>query len=334
MAFTYDQIISDLKNKKYYPVYILSGEEPYFIDSISDYIEEHVLGPAEKDFNQTIAYGSDIDIQTLVSTAKRFPMMSEYQVVIVREAQEIKNIEDLAAYVEKPLKSTILVICYKYKKLDGRKALSKLVDKTGVLFECKKIYDNQLPAWISTYVQGLGYRIDPKASALIADHVGSDVSRIVQEIGKLVINVKGGTIITDDHVEQNIGISKEFNVFELQKALGEKNVYRSNLIAYNLSSNPRENPLVMIVPILFSYFSKLLIYHQLKDNSRDGVAKGLKVNPFFVQDYVRAGANYPMGKLVKVISLLREYDLKAKGVDSANVGEADLLKEMIYRILH
>ena len=334
MAFTYDQILSDLKNRKYYPVYILSGEEPYFIDSISDYVEENVLGAAEKDFNLTIAYGSDIDVQALISIAKRFPMMSEYQVVIVREAQEMKNIEDLAAYVEHPLKSTILVVCYKYKKLDGRKALSKLTDKTGVLFECKKIYDNQLPAWISNYVQGLGYRIDPKASALIADHVGSDVSRIVQEIGKLVINVKNGNTITDDHVEQNIGISKEFNVFELQKAIGEKNVYRSNLIAYNLSANPKENPLVMIVPVLFGFFSKLLVYHQLKDKSRDGVAKGLKVNPFFVQDYIRAGSNYPMGKLVKVISLLREYDLKAKGVDSANVEESDLLKEMIYRILH
>ena len=334
MAFTHDQILSDLKNKKYYPVYVLSGEEPYFIDSISDYIEENVLTPMEKDFNQTVVYGSDTDIQTLVSNAKRFPMMADYQVIIVREAQEIKNIEDLVSYLEKPLKSTILVICYKYKKLDGRKSLAKLVDKTGVLFECKKMYDDKLPGWISSHLQTLGYKIEPKASALIADHVGSDVSRIVQEIKKLVINVKTGTTITDDHVEQNIGISKEYNVFELQKALGEKNIYRSNLIAYNLSSNPKENPLVMIVPILFGFFAKLLVFHQLKDKSRESVSKALKVNPFFVQDYLRAASNYPNTKLVKVISLFREYDLKAKGVDSSNVDDADLLKELVYKILH
>ena len=334
MAFTYEQILNDLKNKKYYPVYVLSGDEPYFIDAISDYIEKNVLNEMEKEFNQTIVYGSDIDMQSLISNAKRFPMMADYQVVIVREAQEIKNIDELTAYVEKPLKSTILVICYKYKKLDGRKALSKLVDKTGVLFECKKMYEDKLPAWISGYMQSIGYRIEPKASALLADHVGADISRIVQEIGKLVINVPAGATITDDHIEQNIGISKEFNVFELQKALGEKNIYRANLIGYNLSSNPRENPLVMIVPVLYGFFAKLLIYHQLKDKSSASVAKALKVSPFFVQDYQRAATNYPSQKLVKIISLFREYDLKAKGVDSANVDEADLLKELIYRILH
>ena len=331
---TYDEIISNLKKKIYHPVYFLMGEETYFIDKISDYISDNVLTDAEKGFNQTILYGKDLEPSAIMSNARRFPMMANHQVIIVREAQNIKKIEDLEPYVKNPLNSTILVINYKYKTLDKRKTFPKLVDQKGVLFESKKLYDNQLPAWISSYLKGQQYTVSPQASAMLAEYLGADLSKVANELDKLIISLPAGTQITPDHIEKNIGISKEFNVFELQNALGERDMLRANRIINYFGDNPSSNPIPVTISSLFSYFSKLLNYQFLEDKSQNNVASALSVHPFFVKTYVSAAKNYPIRKLVEVVSILREYDMKSKGVGNVSATSADLQKEMIYRILH
>jgi len=333
-TFSFENIMSDLKKKIYYPVYFLSGEEAYFIDEISDWIEQNVLTDTEKEFNQTIIYGKDSDIPTLVSYAKRFPMMANYQVIIVKEAQDLDKIEELAGYIEHPLNSTLLVICYKYEKADRRKSFFKSIEKTGVLFDSPRLYDNQIPEWITDYVRKKNYTITTKATFLLAEFLGTDLSKIVNEIGKLTINVPPGQEITEEYVEKNIGISKDFNVFELQKALGRKDIFKSNQIITHFAANPKENPLVKVIPLLYSYFSKVLIYHQLPDKSRNNVASVLSVNPYFVQDYQAAAGNFKVTRLISIISLLREYDLKAKGVDNLSATDGELMKELVFKILH
>jgi len=303
---------------------------------ISDFIEKNVLSDLEKEFNQTIIYGKDIDIPTLISYARRFPMMSNYQVIIVKEAQDLNKIEELEPYVLNPLESTLLVLCYKYGKVDRRRTLCKSIEQKGVLFEAAKIYDNKIPDWIGEYVRKRNYSISTKACFLLAEFLGNDISKIVNEISKLIINIPEKQEITEDYVEKNIGISKDYNIFELQKALGKKEILKANQIINYFAANPRENPLVKVIPLLFSYFSKVLIYHHLRDKSRNNVASALSINPFFVMDYQQAAANYSYGKLTTVISLLREYDLKAKGVDSSGTSfpDGELMKELIFRILH
>ncbi|MCX6251855.1 MAG: DNA polymerase III subunit delta [Bacteroidetes bacterium] len=333
-AFSFDGILNDLKNKIYYPVYFLYGEEAYFIDAISDYIEMNILTELEKEFNQSIIYGKDTNIPLLVSYARRFPMMANYQVILVKEAQDLDKIEELAGYVDNPLNSTLLVLCYKYEKIDKRKSIYKAIEKSGVLFESARLYDNQIPDWISDYVRKRNYTISAKAAALLAEFLGSDLSKIVNEIGKLMINLSAGQEITDEYVERNIGISKDFNVFELQKALAKRDVFKANLIINHFASNLRDNPLVKIIPILFSFFSKILIYHHLADKSRNNVASALSVNPFFISDYQVAANNFNTTRLTSIISLLREYDLKAKGVENVSATDGELMKELIFRILH
>jgi len=293
-----------------------------------------VLDETEKEFNQMIVYGKDVDTGTLIGYARRFPMMANYQVIIVKEAQQIDKIEELAPYIENPLKSTLLVICYKYEKIDRRKSFYKLIEKTGILFESPRIYDNKIPDWISSYISQKNLHITPKATFLLAEFLGNDLSRIVNEIGKLTINLREGQEINEEYVERNIGISKDFNVFELQKALGSKDILKANRIIQHFASNPRENPLVKVIPILYSFFSKVLIYHSLQDKSRKNVASELSVNPFFIPDFQVAARNYATGKLISVISVLREYDLKAKGVNNVSASDGELMKEMIYKILH
>jgi len=330
----FEQIQSDLKNKIYYPVYFLAGEESYYIDTISDIIEKNVLNETDRDFNQTVVYGRDTNPLEIISLAKRYPMMASHQVVIVKEAQSIQKIEELEPYLANPLESTVLVINYKYKKVDRRKSFFKKIEKKGVLFESKKIYDNQIPAWINNYLQNFGYSITPKASIMLAEYLGSDLSKIVNEIGKLVLNIPGKTEINDDLIERNIGVSKDFNIFELQNAIGSRNISKANRIANYFAANPKENPLVKTITILFGYFSKLLIYHQLKDKSKNNVAATLSVNPFFVKDYQIAARNYSLGKLTSIVSLLREYDLKSKGVNNISTSDGELLKELLFKILH
>ena len=331
---TFEEIISNLQKKIYHPIYFLMGEETYFIDKISDYISEHVLTDAEKGFNQTVLYGKDIEPHAIIANARRFPMMANHQVIIVREAQYIKKIEELEAYAKNPLNSTILVINYKYKTLDKRKTFTKLIAQKGVLFESKKIYDNQLPSWISNYLKNEQYSITPQAAAMLSEYLGADLGKVSNELDKLIISLPVGTQITPDHIERNIGISKEFNVFELQNALGERDLLRANRIINFFGANPSTNPVPVVISSLFSYFSKILNYHFLEDKSQNNVAATLQVNPFFVKNYVAAAKNYNIKKLVEIVSILREYDMKSKGWGNVSASSADLQREMIYRILH
>jgi DNA polymerase-3 subunit delta len=333
-SISFDNLMGDLKNQIYHPVYLLYGEESYFIDVVSDYIEQNVLSDLEKEFNQTIAYGKDSNVLTLMSYAKRFPMMANYQVLIVKEAQDLERIEDFQPYVEKPVSSTILVLCYKYGKPDKRKGLYKAIEKNGVVFESAKFYDNKIPEWINEYLRQRKYSITPKAAVLLTEFLGADLGKIVNEIQKLLINIPAGAEINEAIVEKNIGISKDFNVFELQKALAAKDVVKSNQIILHFAANLRDNPLVKIIPILSGFFSKVLMYHYLPDKSKMAVAGALSVNPFFVADYQQAARSFPPGKTISIISYLREYDLKCKGVGSAGVPDGELMKELIFKILH
>lgn len=331
---TFEEIISNLQKKIYHPIYFLMGEETYFIDKISDYIADNVLTDAEKGFNQTVLYGKDIEPHMIIANARRFPMMANYQVIIVREAQNIKKIEELETYARNPLNSTILVINYKYKTLDKRKTFPKLLDQKGVLFESKKIYDNQLPTWISTYLKSQQYTISPQAAAMISEFLGADLSKVANELDKLIISLPVGTQITPDHIEKNIGISKEFNVYELQNALGDRDLLKANRIINYFGANPSSNPVPVVISSLFSYFSKILNYHFLEDKSQNNVASVLQVHPFFVKTYVAAAKNYNIKKLVEIVSILREYDMKSKGFGNISASPADLQREMVYRILH
>ena len=331
----YSQIITDLKNKKYSPVYFFEGEEPFFMDRISDYILENVLTEDEKGFNQTILYGKDLSLDSIMTAAKRFPMMAERQVVVIREAQNIKNIEDLSHYVEKPMRSTILVFNYKYKTIDKRKKLYKALQKNGVYLESKPLYENKIPAWISEYLKEKNLGIDPRAAQMITDFVGSDLQRIVNELEKVTISLVPGTSIMPEDVEKNIGISKEFNTFELQNALGNKDILKSNRIINYFIDNEKLHPLTVIIGMLVTYFRKLLIYHSIENKSdRTMVSQKLGVNPFFINDYANAARNYSLDKAVLIISMMREYDLRSKGARGGTTSNGDLLKELVFKILH
>ncbi len=330
-----NQLVADIKNGHIKPIYFLMGDEPYYIDKIADYIEANVLTQEEKGFNQVVLYGRDVSIDDIISNAKRYPMMSERQVVIVKEAQDLsRNIEDLVSYVENPQPSTILVICYKYKTLDKRKKLGKIVAKTGLLFESKKLYDNQIGEWIRRVLAGKDYKIEPKATVMLGEYLGTDLSKISNELDKLMIILPKGATITASHIEENIGISKDFNNFELRKAVGEKQIVKANQIIQYFGSNPKNNPLVVTISLLNSFFTQLLIFHGLADKSKMNVSKALRINPFFVSDYQSAARNYPMRKVSNIISLLREADIKSKGVGAQNLPPEDILKELLFKIMH
>jgi DNA polymerase III subunit delta len=331
---TFDQIIGDIKRKIYHPVYLLHGEEPYFIDAITGLIEESILTDAEKEFNQTVVYGRDTDPGRIIDMARRFPMMANYQVVIVREAQDIEKIENLQPYIEKPQPSTILVIAHKYRKLDQRKAFAKSVDKAGVLFESSRIYDNKVPGWINEQIVGKGYSIRPDACQLLAEYLGNDLGRISNELEKLLINLPAGKAIDTAIIERNIGISKDYNIFELQNALGARDVAKANRIVNHFASNTRQNPMIVVLTVLFGFFMKLMIYHQLPDNSKNVAAAALSVNPFFMKDYITAADKYTFRRLRAIIGLLREYDLRLKGINNGSTEESELLRELVYKILH
>ncbi len=331
---TYQEILKELKNKIYKPIYFLFGEESYFIDKITDYIADNVLNEGEKSFNQIILYGKDSQIEDIINNAKRFPMMANHQVLIVKEAQNLKNIEKLAFYAEQPLTSTILVINYKYKKLDKRTKLYKILNKTAVLFESKKLYENKIPSWINNYLTEKKYSITPVSSQLLTDFLGTDLSKIANELNKLIISLPEGTKITPEHIEKNIGISKDFNNFELQNALTNRNVLKANRIIQHFARNPKDNPIILTIITLASFFTKILTYHFLKDKNKNNVASVLKINPYFVKDYIKAAQVYNTRKTVAIISLLREYDMKAKGYNNVSTNHEDLLKELIFKILH
>ncbi len=329
------KIINDIKAGNIKPIYLLMGEECYYIDKLTEYLEQHVLLEEERDFNQTIVYGRDTTIDEIVAHAKRYPMMADRQVVIVKEAQDLsKTIDSLEKYAENPQLTTVLVLAYKYKTVDKRKKLVKHIDKKGVVFESKKLYENQVGQWISKVLQGRGYRIEPKAMMMLVEFMGNDLSRIANELSKLEIILPKGSTITPHHIEENIGFSKDFNVFEFRKAIGSKNQLKAFQIAEYFSQNKKDNPIVMTSGLVFSFFSGLLLYHGLKDKSQSNVAKVLKVNPFFVKDYEEAFRNYPMRKVSAIINAIRDMDMKSKGVGGANIPDYDLYKELLVKIFY
>ncbi len=335
MPVSFDEIMSDLRKRIFKPVYFLAGDEPYYIDIITDFIAEKVLTGEEKAFNQVILYGEDTTVASVIEISRRFPMMASHQVVIVKEGQVMKKIEDLALYLEKPLLSTILVFNYKYKTLDKRTKLYKALNSQGSYFESVKLRDYQVQPWIERYLMTKGIKINPDASAMLTEYLGSDLHKIVNELDKLLITLPSGKpVITTSLIEKNIGISKEYNNFELQKAIGEKNILKANMIVKYFGDNPADNPLIFTFASLFGYFTKILSYHYLSDKSPNNVAAVLKINPFFVKDYQTAASIYNPAKTIRIINLLRTYDLKFKGFGDPGTEPGELLKELVYLILH
>lgn len=330
------KILQDIRNKTFAPVYFLMGDEPYYIDLICDTIVANALSESERDFNQTILYGADIeDFGIVINTAKRFPMMAQHQLVVVKEAQMIRSIESLTYYLQKPLRSTILVICYKgsYK---SKKILAE-IGKVGVLYESKKLYENQLPAFISNYLAEKRMTIDPKASAMMADFIGADLNRLTGELDKLAITLpEGQTRITAESVERNIGISKDFNNFELLNAIINRNVYKANLIVRYFEQNPKNNPLVVTISVLFNFFANLMLCYFAPDKSENGLAGELKLRSAFqARDYIVAMRNYNAFKCIEIIDCIRRSDAKSKGVNSGAMSQdSDILREMVFRIMH
>ena len=333
---TYLDILADLRNKHYKPVYYLMGEEAYFIDLIADFIEENVLTEAEKGFNQTIMYGADVDIATIINSAKRYPMMSDYQVIIVREAQAVKNMDELVYYLQKPLNSTILVLCHKHGILDRRKKLAAEIQKVGVLFESKRLRDYQLPDFISNYLRQQKVDIEAKAAEMMADFVGTDLSRMVGELEKRIITLpKGQRRITPLQIEQNIGISKDYNNFELRNAIIQKDVEKANKIVKYFAENPKTNPIQLTLVVLFNFFSNLMLAYYAPVKTEEGVAAQLGLRSSWqAKDYVAAMRMYSGITVMQIISDIRMFDARSKGVDNSSVSDADLLKELVYRILH
>lgn len=329
------QLVTDIKNGNIKPIYLLMGEEPYYIDKISEFIEESVLTEEERGFNQMVLYGRDVAVEDIVSNAKRFPMMAERQVVIVKEAQDLsRTFDKLDDYAKNPQPSTVLVLCYKYKTVDKRKAVYKAIKKSGVVFESKKLYDNQVPDWIKRVLSPKGYTITPKASQLLVEFLGTDLGKINNELEKLQIVLPKNTQITPEHIEENIGISKDYNNFELRKAIGAKDSVKAFKIVQYFADNPKDNPMIVTVALLFNFFSQLLQLHGMKDRNPRSVASALRVNPYFVNEYLDAARNFPMRKVSQVVALLREFDVKSKGVNSNAVPQGDLLKELLVKILN
>ena len=333
---TCDDILKELRAKQYRPVYYLMGEEPYYIDLIADYITDNILTETEKEFNLTVVYGADVDIATVINAAKRYPMMSEHQVVVVKEAQNIRNMEELSYYLQKPLLSTILVICHKHGVLDRRKKLAAEIEKTGVLFESKKVKDAQLPAFITSYMKRKGIDVEPKATAMLADFVGPDLSRLTGELEKLIITLpKGHTRVTPEQIEKNIGISKDYNNFELRSALVEKDVLKANKIIKYFEENPKTNPIQMTLSLVFGFFSNLMLAYYAPEKSEQGIANMLGLRtPWQAKDYLAAMRRYNGVKTMQIIGEIRYADAKSKGVGNPSLSDGDILRELVFKILH
>lgn len=333
---TYEEIVRNLRNKVYAPVYFLMGEEDYYIDRISDYIIDTVLTDTEKEFNLTVLYGSDTDIATIINAAKRYPMMSKYQVVAVREAQALRNLDELVYYLQKPLESTILVMFYKHGALDRRKKLVAELEKAGVLFESKKLKDAQLPGFITSYLKRKQVEIEPKASEMMAEFVGTDLNRMAGELEKLVITLPAGQRrITPEQIERNIGISKDYNNFELRNALIEKDVLKANRIIKYFEENPKNNPLQVTLAVLFNFFANLMLVYYAPDKSDRGIAAHLGLrSPWQAKDYENAMKRYTGVKVMQIVGAIRQCDAKSKGVGNSSVSDGELLRELVYFILH
>lgn len=337
MAATYSTVMRDLQSRKFAPVYYLMGDEAYYIDKISDWIAENVLQPEERDFNQTVLFGSDVTAAQVIDMAKRYPMMSEYQVVIVKEAQNIRHMEPIEAYLQKPLTSTILVFCHKNGALDRRKRLVGVIDKVGVLYESKKLKERDLPAFIENYLREKGVGIDDKSNQLIAESIGSDLNRLTSELDKLIISLpENDRRVTPQIVEDQIGVSKDFNGFELRDAIVYKNVFKANQIIDYFDKNPKAGSIYAFLPLLFNYFENLMIaFYCPKRNDPNEVARYLDMkSSWAVQQYMTGMRNYTGMKTLQIIRKIREIDAKSKGLDNPNTPPGELMKELVFFILH
>jgi len=330
----HNRIIKDIESGKFEKIYFLHGEEPLFIDMITDALIEHALEEHERDFNQSIVYGKEADALSLISQAKGYPMMAERRLVILKEAQDFRGMEDLLPYFEDPSEQTVLVINYKYKKYDTRKKSMKAVAKNGLVFKSEKVKDYRLPDWIKDHVVSQGYSITPKASMLLSEFLGNDLSRIVNEVEKLEILVEKGTTINEIHIEENIGISKDYNVFELINAVGARNVEKANRIVDYFEHNPKATSIIVVISNLFNHYSRLMRIHFLENKSRDAIASALKVHPFVAGELLNSSKIYKPKKIAANIAVLHEYDLKSKGVGNTSFTHGQLMKELIFRLMH
>ena len=340
MPHTPQQVLAQLQQKQYAPVYFLQGEEPYYIDLITNYVEENVLSAAEKGFNLTVVYGKDQSMNEILTHARRFPMGSERQVVIVKEAQELQDLKReegsklLAAYIKSPQPATLLVFAHKYKTLDARRSLSKVVAQQAVLVHAKKVYDQQMEVWITAYAREKGLRITEKAAWMLQEYIGNDLARLANELNKICLNLAESTEIDDAMVQTYVGISRTFNAFELQKALAQKDVRKAQQIVLHFAANPKNNPAIPLVALLFAFFSKLLLVHHAQDKSVSALAKVLQVRPYFVQEYLLAAQHYPLPKVIENIHHLHQADLQLKGVDYPATPAGQILKELVFKLLH
>jgi DNA polymerase-3 subunit delta len=334
---TYQQILQSLREKKYQSIYFLHGEESYFIDTIVDYIDDHVLAESEKAFNHTVLYGKEIDHKTVLDVARRFPMMASYQVVLLKEAQEMKTLKELKTYFEKPAPTTILVIAHKHKKFNFNSKFGKLIKSNATVLDAKRLYDNQVPDWIMDYLKTKKLKINLGTAQLIGEYLGTSLSKIANELDKLAINLAAGTEVTNQLVEENIGISKDYNVFELQNALGRRDPLKTNRIISYFIANPKNNPAPMVMGALYNYFSKVYMLKFLERSPEQAILSALNLrSAYFLKDYKLAAKNFSRLEVESIISILRTYDLKSKGVDYVSTGkeEGALLREMVWKILH
>lgn len=333
---TFEQIKADINNRNFKPIYLLMGDEPYYIDELTNLLTNTVLPEEERDFNQTIMYGMETDVASVITMARSFPMMSDYQLIVIKEAQNLSKIDELEIYAKNPLQSTVLVINYKNGTLDKRKKLYAAIDKHGVIFQSSKIPEYKIPAFISSYIQSKGLSIDQKSAQMLSDYLGNDLSKLTNEIAKLLIAIPTGQKqITAELIEENIGISKDFNNFELLKAIVDKNIFKVNQIADYFEKNPKNNPMIVTLVVLFNFFSNLMICYWAKNKTEQGIAAELGFrNPYQAKDYVVALKNYNAFKCMEIINLLRTYDAKCKGVDNVSTPDGQLLKELLYKITH
>jgi DNA polymerase III subunit delta len=333
MSLTVDKILADWKKKQFKPVYWLEGEEEYFINKLMEYAEHGILTDSEKEFNLTVFYGKDADWATVMNACCRYPMFSDKQIVLLKEAQQMREIDKLEPYIQKPLSSTVFIVAYKEKKLDGRSKLAKLLKEKAVLFTTKKLYDNQLPEWTEELIGEKGYSINPKALALLIDHVGNDLSRLDNEIEKMLVNLGKRKNITEDDIELYVGVSKEYNVFELQEALARKDVAKALRIVQYFEGNPKAGPIQLILPSLHNFFSKTYMLFGQSGVDEKTLAATLGVNPYFLKDYVLSAKNYSYSGVEQALLLLHQYNLRSIGVNSAPTEDASLLKEMIIKMV-
>ncbi|WP_420386872.1 DNA polymerase III subunit delta [Roseivirga sp.] len=340
MAVTPEQILQDLKAGKYAPVYFLQGEEPYYIDQITDYIDDNCLNETEKGFNQTIMYGKDVNVGQIVTAARRFPMMSDRQVVIVKEAKDIQDLNKeegqslLMNYLDNPVPSTVLVFAHKHKKVDGRRPLSKTLGKKAILLTTTKLRDYEVPKWIEGFAKDKGFKIGYQSVQMLAEYLGNNLERLSNEINKIAINLKEGEEITPAHIQKYVGINKDYNVFELQNAISAGDVLKANRIVNYFAANIRANSIIPMIALLYGYYTKLLLLHSSKDKSDSGLARAIGVPPFIVKEYKIAAGRYPIDKVMQCISLLREADLRSKGVDSGSMPEEEILRELVFKLMH